>query len=143
MPTWLLGVLWYIYIELGPWAACRWDVLVWVEGIIYELDETNEQLARQGITCMSAAGLEAFQALQVILRDQGLHTEAVRAELAAGLEYWEGERRLAQAMLEHPAIPPSGHAIFSLEDVHATSRLKSFDYRVSSEEPLDFFLFAG
>lgn len=50
-----------------------------------------------------------------------------------GFAYWAGERRLCAQMLAQPRVPPGGHpaAGFTLEELHATSMGKSFDYRVS------------
>lgn len=47
-----------------------------------------------------------------------------------GLLYWRGERALCAGMAANPAIPAAGHGLFALEDLHATSCSKSFDYRV-------------
>lgn len=48
-----------------------------------------------------------------------------------GFEYWERERRLCACMLRNPTVLRSGQQPgFTLEDVHATSMGKSFDYRV-------------
>lgn len=47
-----------------------------------------------------------------------------------GLLYWRGERALCAGMAANPVVPTQGHALFALEDVHAASRSKSFDYRV-------------
>ena len=68
-----------------------------------------------------------------MLRERGLLTPGVAAELAAGRRYWGDEARLCSLMLAHPAVPPDGHGAtcgFSLEQVLAASEAKSFDYRL-------------
>lgn len=73
----------------------------------------------------------AEDALLGVLQHRGLYTTEVAAELAAGIEYWERERRLCALMLEQPCVPDGGHDPgFGLEELQATSVGKSFDYRV-------------
>lgn len=111
----------------------RWDVLVYCEAVIYQLDEDNERLAL--LAGSADAGDEhaaGYAALTGVLRQRGLLSEGVQAELEAGMRYWREERRLCACMRAAPAVPPgSGHDPgFTLEEVHAASEGKSFDYRV-------------
>ncbi|PRW60108.1 pyruvate dehydrogenase E1 beta subunit [Chlorella sorokiniana] len=116
-----------------------WHILVYVEGVIYQADEDNEQAAGSGSSSggdggdeeppTSTAGLEAMEA---VLRERGLLTPGVTAELAAGRRYWREERRLCSLMKRHPAVPPQGHGAacgFTLAEALSASGAKSFDYR--------------
>ncbi len=47
--------------------------------------------------------------MEAVLRERGLLTPGVAAELAAGRRYWREERRLCSLMRRHPAVPPGGH----------------------------------
>lgn len=107
-----------------------WDVLVFVEGLIYELDEANEALARAGTLEPPPAFHAGLAALRAVLQQEGLLTPAVAEELEAGVAYWRAERALAAAMLAAPVIPAAGHAIFTAEEVEAAAVGKSFDYRL-------------
>lgn len=74
--------------------------------------------------------------MQAVLRERGLLTAGVAAELAAGRQYWREEARLCGLMLRRPAIPPEGHGAacgFSLEEALAASAAKSFDYRLLNQ----------
>jgi hypothetical protein len=120
-----------------------WDVLVFVEGAIYQADEDNEAAAFRGDEEGSAAAsvAAALAVVRAVLARQGLMTAAIEEELQAGERYWRLERHLCRAMRLQPRIPLNGGgpnaAGFTSEDVFATSRVKSFDYRV-----LDLILYA-
>lgn len=47
--------------------------------------------------------------MEAVLRERGLLTPGVAAELAAGRRYWREERRLCSLMQQHPVVPPGGH----------------------------------
>ena len=47
--------------------------------------------------------------MEAVLRQRGLLTPGVAAELAAGRRYWREERRLCSLMQQHPVVPPGGH----------------------------------
>ena len=53
---------------------------------------------------------------------------------AKGEEYWRQERAICAAMLRHPACAadssPESARHLSIEQIHAASQAKSFDYRV-------------
>lgn len=69
-------------------------------------------------------GLEAMEA---VLRERGLLTPGVAAELAAGRRYWREERRLCSLMQRHPAVPPGGHGAecaFTLAEALSASGAK-------------------
>mmetsp|Transcript_42611 Transcript_42611/g.101170 ORF Transcript_42611/g.101170 Transcript_42611/m.101170 type:complete len:294 (-) Transcript_42611:161-1042(-) len=115
------------------------DVLVYVEGTIYQMDERNEAMCRaeDPVAAGGAAPLEGFEELRGVLRSLGLLDERVSAELDQGLSYWREERRLCAAMRSHPPLragctPEEAAAArtFTPEEVHECSLRKSFDYRV-------------
>ena len=110
----------------------HWDTLVFVEATIYGLDEDVERAALSGAP--SPAQLSPkLTALLSILRERGVLTAAVQDELSNGLSYWAEECRMGACMLRGGAVPPGGHADdagFTLEEAHAASEKKSFDYRV-------------
>lgn len=111
------------------------DVLVFVEGFIYQLDEENEELASVGDAHSAARG---FDPLEAVLQRRRLLNPAVKAELSDGVAYWLAERHIAACMHAHPVVPAKGHDIgITLQQVHTTSAKKSFDYRV-----LNLVLFA-
>ncbi|KAK9809328.1 hypothetical protein WJX73_005159 [Symbiochloris irregularis] len=104
------------------------DILVFVEGSIYQMDEENEALAKAGRE--PAAGLlQGEQILQAVLEQQGLLDQQVQDQLLQGKEYWRLERQLCKAMSVSEAT--DAHCCsFKQEDVLEASSRKSFDYRV-------------
>ncbi|GFH23263.1 uncharacterized protein HaLaN_20854, partial [Haematococcus lacustris] len=74
------------------------DVLVWVEATIYQLDEDNEALARQG-KVQEGRGLLAESVVEAVLAAEGLMDPDLKSLLQQGDMYWQGERELCQAML--------------------------------------------
>lgn len=65
--------------------------------------------------------------MEAVLRERGLLTPGVAAELAAGRRYWREERRLCSLMQRHPAVPPSGHGAecaFTLAEALSASGAK-------------------
>eukprot|EP00873_Tetraselmis_striata_P019488 jgi/Tetstr1/439752/TSEL_028166.t1 len=96
------------------------DILTFVEATIYQMDEINEARCHDGAS-----------------EDSALPGEP---QLRAGLEYWRQERRLCKAMRARSRLQACrrmmGRSIeeegctFTLEEVHACSLSKSFDYRV-------------
>ena len=60
-----------------------------------------------------------------VLQKEGLLDARISAELQSGFMYWRRERRLCADML-------AGRTI-KIEDVLATSMLKSFDYRCAGD----------
>lgn len=65
--------------------------------------------------------------MEAVLRERGLLTPAVSAELAAGQRYWREERRLCSLMQQHPAVPPEGHGAacgFTLAEALSASGTK-------------------
>lgn len=125
-----------------------WHLLVFVEGAIYQADEDNEAATASAATPSSsigggAGGTDAapsgdptaagLVAVEAVLRERGLLTAGVQAELEAGRRYWSEERRLCGLMQRGASIPASGHgaaAGFALEEALAASGAKSFDYRL-------------
>ena len=114
------------------------DILVWVEATIYQLDEDNEKMAKQGHV-QEHLHILADSALPAVLESLGLLDDRIRAELTQGDLYWAGERRLCQLMLNAciPKAPATsmgmGHSSchFDLSEALAVHEKKSFDYRVS------------
>jgi hypothetical protein len=111
----------------------HWDTLVFVEATIYGLDEDVERAALAG-SPSPAHSSPKLTALLHILQDRGVLTAALQDELSSGLAYWAEECRLGAHMLAAGAVPAGGHdgvrLGFTLEEVHAASEKKSFDYRV-------------
>ena len=110
-----------------------WDILIYVEGAIYQLDELNEQIAAG--TAGPATINDVMRGVAVIkdvLEAKGLLTDAVRGELDDGLQFWEQERVFGAKMLANSKVPPNGHSppLFFMDDVLAAAAKKSFDYRV-------------
>ncbi|KAG2449853.1 hypothetical protein HYH02_005376 [Chlamydomonas schloesseri] len=105
------------------------DVLVWVEGTIYQLDEDNEQLTGQGgqSTAAATAGLDRIRA---VLRHEGLLDDRLQHELSQGLRYWELEQHICAALLAAPRPLQSPAAGLTPELVLECHSAKSFDYRV-------------
>lgn len=101
-----------------------WDVLVFVEAAIYEMDEENEVLASQGLI-NPLKRLKGEQVLTEVLREQGLLSYHISLQLLQGKAYWQRERHLCSRMLSQEQQPA-----FTLEEVHAASESKSFDYRL-------------
>lgn len=65
--------------------------------------------------------------MEAVLRERGLLTPAVAAELAAGRRYWREERRLCSLMRQHPTVPPEGHGAacsFTLAEALSASGAK-------------------
>mmetsp|Transcript_3962 Transcript_3962/g.9991 ORF Transcript_3962/g.9991 Transcript_3962/m.9991 type:complete len:323 (+) Transcript_3962:134-1102(+) len=114
------------------------DILTFVEATIYQMDEINEARCHDGASEDSA--LPGEPQLRAVLASQGLMDKRLKAELDAGLEYWRQERRLCKAMRARSRLQACrrmmGRSIeeegctFTLEEVHACSLSKSFDYRV-------------
>jgi len=106
-----------------------WDILVFVEGVIYQDDELNEYYASTGEVNSSPKSLEV---VRQILQRLGLLTPVLELELNEGEQYWAQERSIAACLYRNPVALPEGHSIgFTLEEVHSCSARKSFDYRVS------------
>ena len=118
-----------------------WDVLVFVEGTIYQMDEINESFGTKDGP-LSTADVDYLHNTMAILKKclshRGLLTDAIEKELDSGLKFWESERSFCSFMKAHPHVPLTGYLasnqpppeIFSPTDVHAASLKKSFDYRV-------------
>ena len=120
-----------------------WDILIFVEGTIYQLDEVNEHLA-SGIKKESNNQSELASPnyfidpargmiiIKKVLQSRELLTDALEKELDDGLLFWERERNFCALMKAHPCVPTTGHhsPLFSLHDVHAAATKKSVDYRV-------------
>lgn len=109
------------------------DVLVFVEGLIYQLDEDNEAICRQYERCHlsdddSSPGL---QVVREFLAQIQVLNESLLEELDKGEHYWRMERSIC-ARLADAAIPRAagGGQSIGLEEVVATHEMKSFDYRV-------------
>ena len=142
----------------GPWKKFWeegiFEVLVFVESAVYGMDEENEALAGLGIQAVEY-NLPGMTVVKEILQHRGLWDAEVEREFACGLEYWRAERRLCALMKQgrlaaacnHPNSDPRDPADSAgvgkrrrtggtapcaqlLEDVHAASESKSFDYRV-------------
>ncbi|KAL4854877.1 hypothetical protein ACK3TF_004356 [Chlorella vulgaris] len=110
-----------------------WQLLVFVEGVIYQADEENEQATGNPTDAARQPGDAGLEAMEQLLQQRGLLTAGVQKELAAGRRYWQQERRLCSLMLQHPAVPEQGHGTacsFTLQDVLEASAAKSFDYRL-------------
>lgn len=113
-----------------------WDTLVFVEGAIYQMDEDNEELTAQltrDTPYSAAAGSEgqAWSALLAVLHSLSLLDDRVQAELNQGKRYWERERRICGLLAQGtPQQPAATGLTLQLDDVHAASMSKSFDYRV-------------
>jgi len=142
----------------GPWKKFWeegiFEVLVFVESAVYGMDEENEALAGLGIQAVEY-NLPGMTVVKEILQHRGLWDAEVEREFACGLGYWRAERRLCALMKQgrlaaacnHPKPDPREPADSAgagkrrrtggtapcaqlLEDVHAASESKSFDYRV-------------
>ena len=142
----------------GPWKKFWeegiFEVLVFVESVVYGMDEENEALAGLGIQAAEYS-LPGMAVVKEILQHRGLWDGEVEREFACGLGYWRAERRLCALMKQgrlaaacdgpnsgqtEPADSAGGGkrrrtgasapCAQLLEDVHAASEAKSFDYRV-------------
>ncbi|KAK9839710.1 hypothetical protein WJX81_007737 [Elliptochloris bilobata] len=102
------------------------DIMIFVEGTIYAMDEENERLAAEG-KVEATHVLQGERVLLRVLRRRRLLTPQLEAQLRQGKEYWRMERELCAAMLQHPG---GRCTAFQLDDVHVCSSGKSFDYRV-------------
>ncbi|KAK9822916.1 hypothetical protein WJX74_004414 [Apatococcus lobatus] len=100
------------------------DVLVYVEGVVYSMDEENERATQAGKASLSGP-LQGEQLLISILSQQQLLSDRISAELQQGREYWALERQLC-AIMGHPG----GNSKLRLDDIQRASWAKSFDYRV-------------
>ncbi|KAK9915244.1 hypothetical protein WJX75_006595 [Coccomyxa subellipsoidea] len=107
------------------------DILVFVEATIYQADEANELYAKQGLL-LPQAHSDLRKNLQAVLEGRGLWSQQLADELAKGEEYWRQERAICAAMLRHPncAAPDESARHLSIDQIHAASQAKSFDYRV-------------
>ncbi|KAK9823135.1 hypothetical protein WJX72_000504 [[Myrmecia] bisecta] len=106
-----------------------WDILVFVEAVIYEMDEENEALSTEGQTVPDVV-LQGEEVLLAVLRERGLLSSAISEQLQEGRLYWQSERDLCARMLRANPAAASAQPPFSVEEVHAASLRKSFDYRV-------------
>lgn len=120
-----------------------WDLLVFVEGTIYQLDEINEHMASGNVPkndnsnesppiTMSMDPVSGMNIIKEVLQSCGLLSDALKGELDNGLVFWERERTFCASMGQHSCVPVTGQdpPLFSLHDVHAAAKRKSFDYRV-------------
>ncbi|CAK9197394.1 unnamed protein product [Sphagnum jensenii] len=112
----------------------------------------NGTPAKEGARQFKGLGRDTFTAFQVMLVERGLMTTRIKEELKDGLQYWELEQSLCNAVslgsqasllncfLSFPLNWCSGYKSLSLlfsclyqikvEDVIQAIQLKSFDYRV-------------
>ncbi|KXZ41442.1 hypothetical protein GPECTOR_465g378 [Gonium pectorale] len=104
------------------------DVLVWVEGSIYQLDEDNERLTGRGGLDQEHAAAGVARILGV-LRQEGHLDERVERELQQGLLYWSWEQDICRRLLAAPR-PLDVPAALTGEEVIRCHEAKSFDYRV-------------
>lgn len=65
--------------------------------------------------------------LEEVLEQQKLLSDQLAAELHAGQQYWQQERRVCRELAQ---LKPGHPTRLSLSDVLLTHELKSFDYRV-------------
>ncbi|CAM6035599.1 unnamed protein product [Sphagnum compactum] len=134
-------------------------VLMFVESFIYQLDELNEDQLRLSSLPVGELGLCTDNSLRSTEVDQinkshqaGFQRQKIEEELKDGLQYWELEQSLCNAVslgsqasllncfLSFPLNWCSGYKSLSLlfaclyqikvEDVIQAIQLKSFDYRV-------------
>eukprot|EP00199_Chlamydomonas_sp_CCMP681_P001748 CAMPEP_0119111654 /NCGR_PEP_ID=MMETSP1180-20130426/36627_1 /TAXON_ID=3052 ORGANISM="Chlamydomonas cf sp, Strain CCMP681" /NCGR_SAMPLE_ID=MMETSP1180 /ASSEMBLY_ACC=CAM_ASM_000741 /LENGTH=374 /DNA_ID=CAMNT_0007098741 /DNA_START=1 /DNA_END=1125 /DNA_ORIENTATION=+ len=95
------------YCGLKPEDLFQWlDVLCWVEAAIYQLDEDNELLAKEG-TAFPELCLLGDSVVRDMLKELGLLSPEVDAELNQGEAYWTGERRLCCLMMTHQMPEPA------------------------------------
>lgn len=117
-----------------------WDVLIYVEGTIYALDEHNEDVTAtqvHGGTVQPPPSEEGQQTvgqacLVHVLQAKGLWDDRISAEFEQGLGYWRMERQLCSAMAQRSSSLLDGAATtgLTLAAVHQASEAKSFDYRL-------------
>ncbi|CAK9197331.1 unnamed protein product [Sphagnum troendelagicum] len=137
-------------------------VLMFVESFIYKMccdkqdvqdtPTKNGTPAKEGARQFKGLGRDTFTAFQVMLVERGLMTTRIEEELKDGLQYWELEQSLCNAVslgsqasllncfLSFPLNWCRGYKSLSLlfaclyqikvEDVVQAIQLKSFDYRV-------------
>lgn len=103
----------------------RWlPILVFIEGCIYQLDETNEDLAREAQLERSVGSVYLEHAIRSVLVAEGLMNEEVAHQMDAGLAYWELERQLCASMLHGRSIEfDEVHSIYSVTTQYCASRL--------------------
>lgn len=106
------------------------DVLVWVEATIYQLDEHNEQIcsALNEITIDQHVA-DGLQTISSVLTALGFLDARIAAELSKGRSYWQLERELCSVFGQ------ASHALQHQQAIDATLVIqahesKSFDYRV-------------
>jgi len=89
---------------------------------VQETPTKNGTPAKEGARPFKGLGRDTFTALQVMLVERGLMTTRIEKELKDGLQYWELEQSLCNAVSLGSQI--------KVEDVIHAIQLKSFDYRV-------------
>jgi hypothetical protein len=119
-------------------------LLTYVSGTIYQMDEENERWSERrreevdrgeetgrssdGDTTElansddDATSSTAFTTLLSVLRSQHLLTPRIHTELQRGRVYWQLEREICEQLAQGRRP--------NVNEVHAASRSKSFDYRV-------------
>lgn len=120
-----------IFHSISELAFFDWlDVLVYVECMIYQLDEQNEELglaeSKPPLMTDKINFTQALRELPVlktlvdVLKELDLYDHRIEAELRSGLEYWRIERHLANCQATEISIDLAKKAL----------RSKSFDYRI-------------